>query len=80
MCISFNAEIGGWRHSKDKNIKLPPEMYSGHQNTEIKLVIPTFERLDLKDEWNTDEMCNHFEEKKRVMIRADLPGSGKSYA
>jgi hypothetical protein len=25
-------------------------------------------------------MCNHFEEKKRVMIRADLPGSGKSYA
>ena len=25
-------------------------------------------------------MCKIFEEKKRVMIRADLPGSGKSYA
>jgi len=55
-------------------------MYSGHQNTEIKLIIPTFERLELKDEWNTDEMCNLSEEKKRVTIRADLPGSGKSYA
>ena len=49
-------------------------------NHEIKIAIPTFERVEIKDEWNCDEMCDIFEEKRRVMIRANLPGSGKSYA
>ena len=46
----------------------------------MKIAIPTFERVELKDEWDCDEMCDIFEEKRRVMIRANLPGSGKSYA
>jgi len=46
----------------------------------MKIDVPTCERIELKDEWDTLEMCKIFEEKKRVMIRASLSGSGKSFA
>ena len=46
----------------------------------MKIAIPTFERVEIKDEWDCEEMCKIFEEKRRVMIRANLPGSGKSFA
>jgi hypothetical protein len=32
------------------------------------------------EEWETDKLCNIFEEKKRVVIRAEYAGCGKSYA
>ena len=35
---------------------------------------------EVKDEWNTDEIIDeHILNNKRLMIRASLPGSGKSY-
>ena len=35
---------------------------------------------DVKDEWNTDEIIDeHIMTNKRLLIRASLPGSGKSY-
>ena len=36
-------------------------------------------RLEIKDEWNVNELCKLIIDNKRVMIRAKLPGSGKSY-
>ena len=78
--IDFHNKIGGWRCSKDVNINFPIDLYKYQFNNEIKIDVPTFERVELKDEWDSDEMCKIFEEKKRVMIRASLPGSGKSYA
>ena len=66
--------------SKDVNINLPTENYKCQFNTEIPIAAIASERVELKNEWDTDEMCRIFEEKKRVMVRADLPGSGKSYA
>ena len=36
--------------------------------------------LTIEDEYNTDKLCEYFEQHRRVMIRADYPGSGKSYA
>ena len=65
---------------KREDIKLPSDTYKHQVNHEMKIAIPTFERVEIKDEWNCDEMCDIFEEKRRVMIRANLPGSGKSYA
>jgi len=79
-CIDFNGNIGGWRHSKDENIKLPPDFYQPKYNTEIPITRPAFERVELLDEWDANEMCRIFEEKQRVIVRANLPGSGKSYA
>ena len=72
--------IGGWRFSKDENIKLPSIDYAIVENQEIKINILTFESVKLKDEWDVTEICNVFKEKKRVMVRANLPGCGKSYA
>ena len=34
----------------------------------------------LQDEYDMDTICKHFEEKKRVMVRAEYAGCGKSYA
>ena len=79
-CIEFNNKIGGWRQSKDDNIKLPPDQYKYQYNMEIPITRPSFDRVELLDEWDTREMCCIFEEKKRVIVRANLPGSGKSYA
>ena len=79
-CLKFSDDIGGWRHSKDDDIKLPSEKYQYKLNTEIPMFRPTFERVELLDEWDAEEMCRIFEEKKRVIVRADLPRSGKSYA
>ena len=59
---------------------MPSDVYKQQVNYEMKIAIPTFERIEIKDEWDCEEMCKIFEEKKRVMIRANLPGSGKSYA
>lgn len=36
--------------------------------------------MPLTNEFDVDEICNIFEKHKLVMVRADLPGSGKSYA
>ena len=36
--------------------------------------------LTVTDEWNTDEMLDHFEQQKRVMVRAEFAGCGKSSA
>ena len=54
--------------------------FSMVMNKEIQIVEPTAERIDIKDEWDTQEICKVFEEKKRVMVRAVYAGSGKSYA
>ena len=78
--IDFHDKIGGWRVSKYENINLPTDLYKYQYNTEMKIDVPTCERVELNDEWDCDAMCDIFEEKKRVMIRANLPGSGKSYA
>jgi hypothetical protein len=36
--------------------------------------------LTLADEYNTDKLCGYFEEHRRVMVRAEYAGCGKSYA
>ena len=38
------------------------------------------QQLAVEDEWNTEEMCDHLEQQKRVMVRAEFAGCGKSYA
>ena len=34
----------------------------------------------MKNEWDVNELCDLFEEKKRVMVRAVYIGSGTSFA
>ena len=43
---------------KTEDIKLPSGTYKHQVNHEMKIAIPTFERVEIKDEWNCDEMCD----------------------
>ena len=36
--------------------------------------------IKIKDEWNTEELCDIFEKHLRVMVRAEYAGCGKSFA
>jgi hypothetical protein len=55
-CLEFNQDIGGWRHSKDEDIKLPLEKYQYKYNMEIPVAKPSFERVKLVDELDANEM------------------------
>ena len=78
--LKLSKNIGGWRFSKGENIKIPKIDYTIVENKEIKIDSLPFESIKLKDEWDVTEICNMFKENMRVMIRANLPGCGKSYA
>jgi hypothetical protein len=49
-------------------------------NDEVTIKVPTFQRIEIQDEYDTNEICEIFEKYKRVVVRADMPGCGKSYA
>ena len=36
--------------------------------------------LTIKDEYNTDKLCGYIVERKRMMIKAEYGGCGKSYS
>ena len=91
--LDFHNDIGGWRVSKEEcpPSKQPEYMvvynareelvnneYVAHEPVKVTEHITT--RLHINDEWNVDEICNNIATNKRVVIRAALPGSGKSYA
>ena len=78
--IEFNNNIGGWRVSKTDDYKLPSDNFKMIMNNEIEITEPKAERVDIKNEWDTPEICKVFEDKKRVMVRAEYAGCGKSYA
>ena len=46
-CLRFHNDIGGWRCSKTEDIKLPSDTYKHQVNYEMKIAIPTFERVEL---------------------------------
>jgi hypothetical protein len=86
-------DIGGWRVSKEEcppskqpdyvvvynaRTELVNNKFVEHEPVKVTEHITT--RLKINDEWNVDKICNNIVTYKRVVIRADLPGSGKSYA
>jgi hypothetical protein len=78
------ATVGKWRVSKEDHtdIKLPCESMAQKEVHEIKIVEPTTEQipLTLQEEYDVDKICEIFEEKRRVVVRAEFAGSGKSHA
>ena len=80
--LDFGDKTGKWRVSKTKGINLPISNFIKKEASEIKFSEYTNNNIDLtiEDEYDTDKLCDIFESKKRIMIRADLPGSGKSYS
>ena len=78
--LNFDNGIGSWRLSKTDDIIYPYENITVNKCDDFNY--PRFEstRLEIKDEWDVNEMIDHFEEARRVMVRADFGGCGKTYA
>ena len=47
---------------------------------QITTIDPVSVELEVIDEWDTKAICKLFEDHKRVMVRAEYAGSGKTYA
>ena len=79
--LNFHSGIGGWRaDKKDDEIILPTVEYEVVKNERVD--IPTYEckELIVKDEYDTDNIIEeHIERGKPIMIRGELPGTGKSF-
>lgn len=68
------------RISKESRINFPSEKICVVKNREIKIKTFETQRIDVIDEYDSEETCKIFEEHKHVMVRAEYGGSGKSYA
>jgi hypothetical protein len=78
--LNFSTERGGWRVSKNEKIIFPNDKLQLIVNEKINITPIETTRLEVKDEYDTDEICKLFEQHKTVMVRAEYGGSGKSYA
>ena len=74
------SKIGSWRVSKRGDVTLPFETLQVKQLTTPKVAKAVRRNVPVQDEWNTDELCDLFSEHRRVMVRAEYAGCGKSYA
>ena len=76
--LKFGSEIGDWRWSDKFNF--PSKAFS--KQPSILCDITEYQNMtgEVTDEWNTDEIIDeHIFNNKRLMIRGDVPGTGKSY-
>ena len=71
-------EVGDYQNVK--NINIPSAMFTMKINNKIVIETQKYERININNEWDVDEVCQSIIEHKQVMIRADLQGSGKTYA
>ena len=78
--MNFDTGIGTWRKSKDSNIILPSKTIEQKENHEINIEPLIVNQLDVPDEYDTTYICRLFEKYKRVMVKAEYAGCGKSYA
>ena len=78
--LSFDQGIGSWRVSKTEDIIFPFDNLNQAELEDISFQHLQTQELDIVNEWDVNEMCNHFESEKRVMVRAEFAGCGKSFA
>ena len=76
--MNFHNDIGGWRVEYKKVVPVP-EVYGWKHNEIPKIPIYKSERIEVQDEWGTEEIKKTARRKKRVMLRAKIAGSGKSF-
>ncbi len=66
--------------SKAEDITHPINKYGVIQNSKIEIKALDHNILAVPDEYDTDYICGLFEKYRRVMVRAEYGGCGKSYA
>jgi hypothetical protein len=79
--LNFGDNIGSWRVSNEgKHIRFPTVKFELKINHEMKYTITQFNKISINNEWDVNELYDKIVEHKHVIIRAAMPGSGKSYA
>jgi hypothetical protein len=63
-----------------EDINYPYEKLTVRQARGFSYSKPTTTEVKVKDEWNSDELCDIFEKHRRVMVKAEYAGCGKSFA
>ena len=77
--ITFNGNIGGWRHEKGKSIIPPTEQHRQKENTLPTIPEYTNETLEIKDEWDTESIAKQITQRSPLIIRSKYAGGGKSH-
>jgi hypothetical protein len=72
--LAFDNGIGSWRVSKTEDIIFPFENLNHDELEAIEFKHLETQEIAIVDEWDVNEMCDHFEEHKRVMVRAEFAG------
>ena len=76
--LKFGSEIGDWRRCDKFNF--PSKACSKQPSVLCGITEYQNNTGDVKDEWNTDEIIDeHIITNKRLMIRGEVAGTGKSY-
>ena len=77
--IKFGDVIGEWRAEENKAIRLPGESRKVLFNKLINIPKLVNEKIHIKDEWDTPEICQQIFTQNPVIIRGKFPGTGKSH-
>eukprot|EP00438_Fugacium_kawagutii_P027024 Skav232522 [mRNA] locus=scaffold1096:1054611:1057742:- [translate_table: standard] len=76
--LNFGEGFGDWRSVDEFNLSF--KNYVVQPNKMIEVVEPSCETLTVEDEWNTKQIIeDHILPNKRLMIRGDVAGTGKSF-
>jgi hypothetical protein len=78
--LQFDQGHGSWRVSKIDDINYPYDKLTVKQARSFSFSKPTTTNINVKDEWNIQELCDVVEKHRRVMVKAEYAGCGKSYA
>ena len=81
--LSWEEGIGSWRLNRTEDIKFPIDetLMALKENRLVQIHEHVARNIELaiEDEYDTDKLCGYIEEHRRMMIRAEYGGCGKSY-
>ena len=77
--IKFSTKRGGWRAEDNKQVSLPSDIYKIQANELSEIPTYNIVKVHVKDEYDTKSICEQIVACHPVLIKARLPGSGKSY-
>ena len=78
--LSFDSGIGSWRVTKTEDIIFPFDNLNRDELEDIEFKHFETHQLAVNNEWDVNEMCDHFEKHRGVMVRAEFAGCGKTFA
>ena len=80
--LGFHGGIGEWHVARShQELTLPHGAWECRVAHDLAISVPISNHIPLtrQEEYNVDLLCEHFERLRRVMVRAEFAGCGKSY-